>query len=230
MALMEQTKYYFEFIGAHGSGKTYTYHLIAKKNLLRPLKAIYPGQVCRPKLHFMVFWPVIACKNIHHIIFVINFFLKHSQFRLVNFRVLRSLIKMIILHPYYSRFDFDVLVKDDMLHLLLRVLFKTDTNIGSAYEEYFHHFSYLYSGFVFVETLPTIILDRFKHRFPNKNNSFKSARLVVHKRSIQQSAILKQVIEKQRIVPFVIIDGAGDGQTNAEKVSVFINQTILKKS
>ena len=41
-------KYYIEFVGAHGAGKTYTYHEITKKQLLKPYKSFFPGQVNRP--------------------------------------------------------------------------------------------------------------------------------------------------------------------------------------
>ena len=89
-------KYYIEFVGAHGAGKTYTYHHIAKQQLLKPYISIYPAQVRRPKIHFALSCPKILFKNFKNIIFVISFFLKNAQINLINFKVLRTLIKMII--------------------------------------------------------------------------------------------------------------------------------------
>ena len=158
-------KYYVEFVGAHGSGKTFTYHAITKQNLMAPYKALYPGQVRRPKLHFALKWPFIAIKNIRHIIFLICFFFRYAQARQINFKVLRSLMKMIVLHPYYYRYDFDVFLKDDMLHMLQRIMFKKKVNLEEAFREYLMHFIYLYDGLIYVDIEPEVMWRRFKKRF-----------------------------------------------------------------
>ena len=90
-------RYYIEFAGAHNAGKTFTYHAIAKEQLLKPYKSLYPGQIKRPKIHFMLNCPIIAIQNGTHILFVLSFFFRYSQLNLINFKVLRALIKMIIL-------------------------------------------------------------------------------------------------------------------------------------
>ena len=41
-------KYYVEFVGAHGSGKTYTYHAVTKQNLMAPYRAIYLAKYDAP--------------------------------------------------------------------------------------------------------------------------------------------------------------------------------------
>lgn len=224
----KKKKYYVEFVGAHGTGKTFTYHVITKQNLLNPFKAVYPGQMKRPKIHFAINWPIIALKNIHHLLFVVYFFSRYVQFRQVNIKVLRNIIKMIILHPYYYRFDFDVFLKDDMLHLLLRIIYKPSVNIEEALTKYFTHFSYLYDGLIFFETSPEIIWERFKHRFPSKSDAFKMIRLAIHERALQQSHILQRVLTAQKAKPFLVIDGSDDVNKNAEKIVSFLNEKILK--
>ena len=147
----EYQKVLFEFVGAHGSGKTFTYRAITKQNLMAPYKALYPGQVRRPRLHFALTWPIIAIRNVQHITFLIAFFLRYAQMGHTNFKVLRALVKMIILHPYYYRYDFDVFLKDDMLHMLQRIKFKKKVNLEEAFREYLMHFIYLYDGLIYVD-------------------------------------------------------------------------------
>ncbi len=166
-----EKKYYIEFAGAHGAGKTFTYHAIAKQQLLKPYKSIYPGQVKRPRLHFMMNCPIIAIKNIFHILFVLSFFYQYAQLNLLNFKVLRVLIKMIILHPYYYRFDFNVFLKDDMLHMIQRIIFKKKVDLEKVFYEYLIHFSYLYDGLIFVDIDEKIMRNRFKKRFPGKSDT-----------------------------------------------------------
>ena len=80
--------YYIEFTGAHGAGKTYTYHAITKQKLLKPYTSFYPGQVQRNRFHFLISCPLIALKNIKHILFVHFFFtLRRILFnKLQNFK------------------------------------------------------------------------------------------------------------------------------------------------
>ena len=220
-------KYYVEFVGAHGSGKTFTYHAITKQNLMKPYKALYPGQVQRPALHFALRWPIIAIKNIRHIIFVIGFFVRYAQMRRINFKILRSLIKMVILHPYYYRYDFDVFLKDDMLHMLQRIMFKNKAKIEDAFREYLMHFMYLYDGVIFVDIEPEVMWKRFKKRFPGKSDSFKKSRAVIHERAWQQSQMLRRVIIAQTAVPYLVLEGGDNIQGNAQKVVSFVKQKIM---
>ena len=223
-------KYYIEFVGAHGAGKTYSYHVIAKQQLLKPYKSLYPGQVRRPKIHFALSCPIISVKNFKNLFFVIKFFLKNAQINFINFKVLRSLIKMVILHPYYFRFDFNFLLKDDMLHLLQRVIFKPNVNIENVFDQYFSHFSYLYDGLIFVDISTKIMKERFKKRFPGKSECFKNNRKIIHERVKKQSVNLRKVLTLQTKVPYLIIDGKDDVNKNAQKVVTFIkNEIILKK-
>lgn len=220
-------KYYVEFVGAHGSGKTFTYHAITKQNLMAPHNALYPGQVQRPTLHFALRWPIVAIKNGRHIIFVFGFFLRYAKVRHINFKVLRSLVKMVILHPYYYRYDFDVFLKDDMLHMLQRIIFKSKVKIEDAFREYLMHFMYLYDGIIFVDIEPEVMWGRFEKRFPGKSHTFKKKRAVIHERAWRQSQILRRVIISQTAVPYLVLEGCDNVQKNANKVVLFVNQKII---
>ncbi len=220
-------KYYVEFVGAHGSGKTFTYHAITKQNLMAPYKAMYPGQVRRPILHFALTWPIIAIGNIQHITFLIVFFLRYAQMGHINFKVLRALVKMIILHPYYYRYDFDVFLKDDMLHMLQRIEFKKKVNLEKAFHEYLMHFIYLYDGLIYVDIAPEVMWGRFKKRFPGRSASFKEGRAAIHERAWQQSRTLRQVIITQTAVPFLVLEGNNNVHENAQKVVSFLKQKII---
>ena len=80
---------------------------------------------------------------------------------------------MIILHPYYYRYDFDVFLKDDMLHMLQRVMFKKKVNLEEAFREYLMHFIYLYDGLIYVDIEPEVMWRRFKERFPGRSHSLR---------------------------------------------------------
>lgn len=221
-------KYYVEFAGAHGAGKTHTYHVIAKQQLLKPYISLYPGQVQRPRFHFLMSCPVIALKNIKHILFVVSFFLQYAKICLINFKILRTLIKMIILHPYYNRFHFNVLLKDDMLHMIQRIIFKKDLNVEKLFRKYFLHFTYLYDGLIFVDIDTEVMRERFKKRFPGKSKNFIRSRKIIHDRVKVQSEMLREVITSQTIVPYVLINGNDKVSKNVENVVTFIKKKIIK--
>ena len=221
-------KYYAEFIGAHGAGKTFTYHAITKQHLLKPYKAVFPSQLKRPRLHFALSCPLIALKNIRHIIFVISFFFQYAQMRQINFKVFRALFKMIILHKYCYRFDFDVLLKDDMLHMLQRIMFKKNVQMQKAFSLYFMHFVYLYDGLIFVDINREEMNKRFKLRFIGKSVAFIKSREVIHERARKQSEILRKVVISQKIVPCLVLDGSADVNENAQKVVKFVKQKMIK--
>ena len=222
-------KYYIEFAGAHGAGKTFIYHAIAKQQLLKPYKSIYPAQVKRSKLHFILSCPIIAFKNFFHILFILSFFFRYAKLNLLNFKVLRVLIKMIILHPYYYHFDFNVFLKDDMLHMTQRIIFKKKIDLNKVFNEYLTHFSYLYDGLIFVDIEKKIMRNRFKKRFPGKSEAFKKNRAIIHERVKKQSKFLRKVVTSQTKVPFLIINGSDDVNQNVQKIILFFNQRIIRK-
>lgn len=227
--LKKNNKYYIEFIGAHGAGKSFLCKGIAKQQPLHSFNIIHPSNVRRPKLHFILSCPIIAIKNIKHILFVISYFFYYTKLKIINLKVLRSLLKMIILHQYYYRFNYDILLKDDMLHMLQRIVFKPKIEIETAFKAYFTHFSYLYDGLVFVCIDHDTIKERFKYRFKGKSESFKNIRKLIHERAFHQSKILRKVISSQNLIPFILVDGTNDLQMNSDKIISFINNKIIRK-
>lgn len=221
-------KLYVEFVGPHGAGKTVTCKYIHKQNLLKPYTTLYPTTAQRHKVHFLLCCPFIALKNIKHIIFVIIFFIQNGKISRINFKTLRSLLKMIILHPYYYRFNFDVYLKDDMLHMLPRIIFKEKTNIESALKKFLMYFIYLYDGFVYVDIDEKIMHERFKKRLYGEKANLKNSKLILHNRVRKQSSILKKVITSQVYTPHIIIDGKREIYKNAQKVAKFINEIVIK--
>jgi len=226
--VVENRKYYIEFVGTHGAGKTFTYHEITKKNLLEPHKSIYPGQINRPRLHFLMSCPIIGLKNIKHIIFVTLFMCKYSKINRLNFKIYRTLFKMIVLHYYYYRFNFDFYLKDDMLHIILRIIFKPKVDIECAFTEFFEFFHHLYDGLVFFDITSTTLDERFQNRFSGKTAAFIKSRLHIHQRSREQAKFLRRVLTTQRLVPIMVIDGGADVKSNADEIVSFIKTTILK--
>ncbi len=228
MLLSMRQKYYIEFVGAHSAGKTSAYHAIALQNMLTPHRAIYPGQIHRSWLHFALSIPSIAIRNSKDLFFIILFFLLHARWCGINYRVMRSLLKMVILHPYYYRFDFDIFLKDDMLHLLPRIIFKNGTNLEHVMRVYFMHFIHLYDGLIYIDITPELMRERFRKRFSEKSVSFQESRQCIHERVLKQNVALRNVIVNQNRVPYLLLNGARDPQENAQKVVDFIHEYIIK--
>lgn len=135
---------------------------------------------------------------------------------------------MIILHPYYNRFNFNVLLKDDMLHMLQRIIFRTNLNVENLFRKYFIHFAYLYDGLIFVDIDTKVMNERFKKRFPGRSKKFIKSRKTIHKRVKVQSKMLREVITSQKIVPYLVINGNDKVSKNAAKVVLFFNEKIIK--
>ena len=121
----------------------------------------------------------------------------------------------------------DVFLKDDMLHMVQRIMFKKKVKVEEAFREYLMHFMYLYDGLIFVDIEPEIMWERFKKRFPGKSLSFRKERAVIHERAWQQSRILRRVITEQTSVPYLVLEGCDGVQENALKVVSFVNQKII---
>ena len=215
-------KYYFEFVGAHGAGKTYTYHKLCKTDLLLPQKAIYPGQVKRNSLHFYLSCPIIALQLRRDIVFIISFFIRNAELKLSNLRVLRSLLKMSILHSYYQRFEFDILLKDERLHLLQRIYFRKATFIKKEFLNFLSYFKNIYDGIIFVSIDQAIMHARFTSRFPGKSQQFKENRASIHEHAFRQSQIMREILTEQSFIPCLFIDGGDDSNINAEAAKSFI--------
>lgn len=135
---------------------------------------------------------------------------------------------MIILHPYYNRFNFNVLLKDDMLHMIQRIIFRKGLDIEDLFHKYFIHFAYLYDGLIFVDIDPKVMNERFKKRFPGRSKKFIKSRKIIHERVKVQSKMLREVIRSQKIVPYLIINGNNKVSKNAANVVSFFNKKIIK--
>ena len=135
---------------------------------------------------------------------------------------------MIILHPYYNRFNFNVLLKDDMLHMIQRIIFRTDLNVKNLFRKYFIHFAHLYDGLIFVDIDTKVMNERFKNRFPGKSKRYIRSRKIIHDRVKVQSKMLREVIISQKIVPYLIINGNDKVSKNAANFVSFFNKKIIK--
>jgi|GEM_PF-3582622 len=196
--------------------------------MLAPRVAKYPGQMKRPKLHFALSVPFIALKNVRHLLFIFFFFLRYAPMGRINFRVMRVLMKMVILHPYYFRFNFDVFLKDDMLHLLGRAIFKAGVDIEKIFREYFEHFSYLYDGLIYMSVPHEVMRERFTARFKERSEKFRQSRDVIHGRVFRQNQVWKSIIEEQTEIPYIVLDGTAPVAQNADAVVQFIKTKIFK--
>lgn len=222
-------KYYIEFVGQHTSGKTRTIREIVDQGLLHPKKVIYPQKLDRSIWGFYLALPFIVIKQISHLWFLLRWLSKYTKWSWINYHSsIRHIWKMILLHPYYERFEFDIWMKDDMLHLLPRLNFQDGVDVENAFSIFFKHFSYLYDGLVYVDIPYEVMQDRFSQRFKNRDHKRKSNRQPVYERAFAQNQILKKLLQEQTIVPFLIISGTEDLQDNAHKVVSFIKEKVCK--
>lgn len=224
-------KYYIEFVGQHTAGKTKTIHEIVDNNLLFPNTAIYPQKIKRSRLHFYFYLSIIFIKNINNFLFVLLYLLVNTKWSWINYHSSdRHLIKMVLLHPYYSGLKgFDTWMKDDMLHLLPRLEFKKDLNVKDKLEKFFDKFSYLYDGIVYIDLPYEVMRQRFEDRFQNRDKNRKENRGPVYERAFKQNIILKDIICNQNKIPYLIIDGTQNISENADKVVKFIKSNIYEK-
>lgn len=224
-------KYYVEFVGQHTAGKTTIIRHIVDNGLLEPKIAIYPQKIKRSKIHFAICLPMLALKNIRNTFFILWFLMRHTKWSWINYHSTgRHLLKMVLLHPYYSeKFDFEIWMKDDMLHLLPRLQFRKNVKVKELFQKYFSHFSKIYDGIVFVDLPYDVMKARFQSRFKNRNLRRMKNRTPVYERAYQQNLILKEVISEQKDVPYLIISGTEEPADNAKKVVEFVKQNVYEK-
>ncbi|MEX0917675.1 MAG: hypothetical protein WDZ93_00810 [Candidatus Paceibacterota bacterium] len=225
---MRSKQYYVEFVGQHGAGKTRTIHEIVNRDMLAPYAAVYPQQLQRSRVHFACSVPLLLVLHIRHVWFVGRFLLQYAKWNWINYHAAaRHLIKMVVLHPYYeSRFDFDIWMKDDMLHLLPRIEFQDGVEVIAVFRKYFNHFAYRYNGVVYIELPYDVMMQRFEQRFRARDPKRKENRTPVYERAFQQNKLLKQVLTEQTLVPVLVIDGTHDVSDNAQQVVAFIRTHI----
>jgi len=225
---MKRKKKYIEFTGPHTAGKTSIIHEIVDNDLLKPLSVIYPQKIKRSSILFALALPWVAICNFRHLLFLKFFWLRYVKLNFINYHsVGRHLFKMILLHPYYERYDFDVWLKDDMLHLLPRIDFRKGVDVDTVLRKFFMHFAYLYDGIVYVDIPETVMKERFDSRFEGRSSWRIKSRIPVYKRSYVQGQVLKNILVGQKCVPVLCINGTDEIQKNAHHVEDFIKKEIL---
>ncbi len=223
---------YVEFVGQHTAGKTSTYRYVVEEKLLSPYVAMHPRlpEFRRPRIHFALSIPFLVVKNINQIWFVTYFFLRYAKWRWTNYRdVWQYLIKMVILHPYYKRYEYDVWFKQDMLHLLPRTFFKEEVDIERVFTEYFDHFAHLYNGIVYVDLSSENMQKRFAERHKGKSEKRQQNRRAIYEQAYKQNILMKEVLLAQNSVPVLVIDGNGSVEENAHKVAEFVRAKVLSR-
>lgn len=219
---------YIEFVGQHSAGKTTTIQRVVEDGILAPTRVVYPQLFKRNNLHFMLMTPLLFIVNARHVWFLTVFILRYTKCNWINYHaVFRHLYKMIVLHPYYDKtFSFDVMLKDDMVHLLPRVDFKDGVDVEVAFTTFISHFSYRFNGLVYMELPYEEMAARFEERFNTRPTSRKKSRKPVYERAYQQNQILKKVLCAQTMTPVLILQGTEPIETNVQKVTEFIRTYI----
>ena len=231
MSLMNcKSKVYIEFVGQHTAGKTTVIRDIVDRGLLEPTKAIYPQKINRSRLDFTCSMPRLFFDHIRDILFIFQFFARNVKCNWVNYHSAgRHMWKMIILHPYFLKFDFDVWMKDDLLHLLPRLEFKHGVNISDAFGAFFNHFAHWYSGLVFIDLPHEDMKARFNERFKNRPHRRRENRSKVYERAYAQNTVLKYVLLEQNKVRVLVLDGKSDVTIKSEQVVKFIEELLHEK-
>ena len=98
---------------------------------------------------------------------------------------------MVILHDFYKRFEFDVWLKDDMLHLLPRIQFRDKVDIYEGFLQYFLHFKGIYAGIIYITLDEELMQARFEARFSKRPKHRKISRKPLYSRVFRQNEILK---------------------------------------
>ena len=220
---------YIEFAGVHTAGKSTLLNLIVDTGALLPLLATYPQKIKRPKFSFATYILISIITKYRDLIFVVNFLLKYAKLNWENYRVVgRFLLKMVILHDFYKRFEFDVWLKDDMLHLLPRIQFRDKVDIYEGFLQYFLHFKGIYAGIIYINLDEELMQARFEARFSKRPKHRKISRKPLYSRVFRQNEILKKVLKNQQEVPVLFLDGSHSLASNSKRAVRFIKLTLEK--
>lgn len=225
---MKKRPYYIEFVGQHTAGKTTVIKAVVDGSLLSPLLAIYPQKLVRSRANF--YWQLIPLllKHSKNFLFVVYFLLTYAKWSWINYHAVgRHLLKMVILHPYYEDNNFDLWMKDDMLHLLPRLELRSWVDSEKIFRMFFEHFASVYDGIVYMDISYTVMQDRFKDRFSSRPVKRRRSRGPVYERAFVQNQVLKKVLLGQTVVPVLLLDGTSPVSENAQLVKEFIEKNIL---
>ena len=222
---------YVEFVGQYTAGKTSTYTYIVEQDLLKPYVVMHPHLPAyrRVRWHFAVWVPILAVLQIRQLWFVTWFFLRYAKVvDSSNWHIWYYLVKMVILHPYYERsFTFDLWLKDDMLHLLPRIVFRPGVDPEEAFARYFVQFAKRYDAVVYVGISFSSMQKRITKRQERKPKPDFAARWQSYRHAYGQHQAMKDMLQQQKHAPLLVIDGDGDLVENARTVSDFIRKTVL---
>lgn len=223
------SKIYIEFVGQHTAGKTSVIHDIVDRECLLPTKAIYPQKLNRSRTHFFLNLPLLFLNNIRNLCFICLFFLRYTKFTWINYHSAgRHMWKMVLLHPYHVKFNFDLWMKDDLLHLLPRIEFRNKVDVSDVFQMFFNHFSHLYDGLVYIDLPYEEMKERFKSRFESRSFRRKANRELVYDRAYKQNILLKEVLMNQNKVPILVLDGLVEVKNKSSMVVKFIKVNILE--
>jgi len=225
-----KSKLYIEFVGQHTAGKTTVIHDIVDRGLLEPVNAIYPQKIKRSRLDLVFCMPRLIFVHMIDILFLFQFFARNVKCNWMNYHSAgRHMWKMIFLHPYFSKFDYDVWMKDDLLHLLPRLEFKPGVDTSDAFNLFFNHFSHWYSGLVFIDLPYEDMKVRFNERFKNRPHQRRKNRSKVYERAYVQNKILKHVLLEQNKVRVLVLDGKSEVAMKSAQVVKFIKELLYEK-
>ncbi len=227
---MQKDKKYIEFVGQHTAGKTSTIHRIVDGDMLRPLVAMYPQKIKRSNTHLTLSLPTLFVQSFGDLFFLAKFMFRFTKLSPINYHaVWRHLFKMVLLHRYYQHYDFDIWMKDDMLHLLPRSAFRSGVDVRHAFGKFFAHFAYLYDAIIYIDLPKDVMLQRFSSRFSNRSRRRRKSREPVYERAFEQNKILKRVLFEQSEVPVLEISGTNGVEENAVEVVEFINKIVYER-
>lgn len=224
------SKLYIEFVGQHTAGKTTVIHDIVDRDLLEPIKAIYPQKIQRSRYDLVFSMPRLFFFHIFDLLFLFQFFKRNVKCNWINYHSAgRHMWKMIFLHPYFLKFDFDVWMKDDLLHLLPRLELKHGVDTYDVFNEFFNRFSHWYSGLVFIDLPYEDMNARFNERFKNRPHQRRKNRSRVYERAYVQNKVLKHVLLQQNKVRVLVLDGKSEVAIKSVQVVKFIEELLYEK-
>ncbi len=225
-------KYYVEFVGQHGAGKSTTYRYLVDNKLLSDVVSVYPHLLGkRSRLRFFLLLPFIFLTLWRDWVFLIHFAWRYTSVSVWNCReVYLYLIKMLILHKYYQlTYTFDVWYKQDMLHLLPRLRWRSGVSPELAFASFFHHFKSRYNGIVFIDIDWREVEKRYwAKRYLYLSQEERKERLEMYRYAYSQQNYMKEVLLKQDEVPVLVLDGFEDVTVKAKCVADFILNKVLK--
>jgi len=147
--------------------------------------------------------------KIFYLFFIFKFFTHNVKFNWTNYHTaVRHMWKMII--PYFLKFDFEVWIKDDMLHILPRLESRQIVDVSCALKKFFNYFAKWCDGLIYIGLPYEDINARFDRHSENRPQNRKANRAEIYERAYAQIMLLKDVLLKQTTIPVFVLDGNSD--------------------